>query len=608
MILIETRPSPNRTRTKMSDDDPFAVVAPSEKKMSSYLKKSKDPSSRKCVETSSHGTNSTRSTATSTLPSDEMNFSAPKSMEKSSKHKSSSSSKVNTNAFHNSNSSSGSANFDFGDGLEFGHAFPETSTSFGDDGFGMMDHGFDNTSSQRKAQSSRNFKSDPFLPYPSAPKSMKNLSSTKETFDAFGSDDPFHGMDDGFGSFGNSHNDDDDDDGGFMFHDDPFGNDAFAPSASVEENVAFRQEALKSGSSRENLRRVGSRENVRRGARSRSGERPKRSASEKRRGMNSRRNISSTELSVGSSEDRASPRAGARKAPSSSRRLELEGGSSSHHKRRDLSPRRGDEHSPVRRTRGGLRANRRSTMDHSGHTQNSDAKSQSSDHGQHRPLSSRRGSVSCAYSDGSLEPANVSRVPPVRNKSLTGPAHRPAAGRRQRRASVTHTSATDLGFMSHDVPSKEDHSLENEKDDGWNNERSRNQEKIMDMTRGGTLSNKSDHKSNDSSLDHIGKHLDMMVLATDESMPSSNDPGASRGRLRRGGKKEKNKEEEEEYKEPKDRKDRTKGSLLDRVAAGGDSSSSLNEIPSTSARGKSQSSGLSYSDRIMMAQQRSKPN
>ena len=126
----------------------------------------------------------------------------------------------------------------------------------------------------------------------------------------------------------------------------------------------------------------------------------------------------------------------------------------------------------------------------------------------------------------------------------------------------------------------------------------------MDMTRGvTTVLNKSDHKSNDSSLDHIGQHFDMMALTTDESM----DAGASRGRVRRGGKKEKLKDEEE-YKEPKDRKDRTKGSLLDRLGAGVDASSSLNDIPSTSSRGKSQSSGLSYSDRIMLAQQRTKPN
>lgn len=612
----------------MSDDeDPFAVVAPSEKKMSTYLKKSKEPSSRKCIETSSHGTNSTRSTATSTLPSDDLNFFASTSsrtLEKSSKHKSSSSkSNSNTNAFHNSSSSGGSANFDFGDGLEFGQAFGDT-VAFADDGFGMVDQGFDTT--HRKAQSSRNFKSaaEPFLPYPAAPKSMRNLSTTKSSFDAFGSDDPFKGMDDdGFGSFGNDYHDDDD---GFMFHDDVFGKDAFALSASAEEDGGFRQEALKSGDgheavrksgsrdnikrvgSRENMRSAGSRENVGRVARSRSGERPKRSNSDKGRGGGGipRRTNSNHEHDVGSLDDGTSPRVGPRKGPSSARKLDSEGtglndSSSSHNKRREQSPRRRDDHSPVRRTRGGLRANRRSNMDHSEHTQNSEARSQDSDDGQPppRPTSSRRASVSCAYSDGSLEPATVTRVPPVRNKSLTGPAHRPGAARRQRRASTTHTSTSDLSFI-HDIPSKD--GAENEKDDGWNNERSRNQEKIMDMTRGGKLLSKSEHSGNNASLDHIGKQLNMM-LPTDQSFLSSSDRGPSRGRLRRGGKKEKEKVEEE-YTEPKDRNDRTKGSLLDRVVlAGGDSSSSsLNEIPSTSSRGKSQSSGLSYSDRIMLAQ------
>jgi len=156
--------------------------------------------------------------------------------------------------------------------------------------------------------------------------------------------------------------------------------------------------------------------------------------------------------------------------------------------------------------------------------------------------------------------------------------------------------------MQMNLPSKEEQSADN-KDEQWEHERLKNQEKIMGMYRGGGLSNKSESKTNDSSFDDIGKHFDLMGLI-DEKPQSSSDLGASRGKLRRGGKKKDNEKEEEEYKEPKDRKDRTKGSLLDRVA--GDSSSK--DVGSVSSRESAKSDGLSYSDRIMLAQQRAKRN
>lgn len=566
----------------MDDDDPFAVVAPAEKKMSTYLKKSKDTSSKKCVETSSHGTNSTRSTTASTLPADDINFFSSKTSDQSSKNKSS------KGGFNNS-SSSGSADFEFGNGLEFGRGFSESA--FGDDGFGTSDQHFGG--SERKAQSSRILGStpDPFVPQ-AAPKSMRNLSNNNKhefdafgtnefdafgsnDFDDFGSSDPFSSKDDGFGNFSN------DDD--FMFGDAGFGEDAFdaIPSESAAEEAWQKREDWKKG------------------ARSRSGDVPKRSSSLRRKGVGPRRTHSTSGASLASSDDGSSPRAGSRKKPTSSRLIDVEavGSPQSSQKSRDKSPRRGDDHSPVRRTRSGTRPSRRSTMDHSGHTETSETKSHGSD-SQNRPRSSRRSSVTYTSSDGSLEPAVLTRIPPARNNSSSGPAHRPGGVRKQRRASSTHGASTDFSFMQMNLPSKEDNN--DDKDEEWEQERSKTQEKIMGMYRGGGLSTKSENKTNDSSLDDISKHIDLMGLVDDQAH-SSGDLGASRGRLRRGRKKETEKEEDE-YQEPKDRKDRTKGSLLDRVA--GDSSSK--DGKSTSSRDSVQStSGLSYSDRIMLAQQMS---
>ncbi len=561
----------------MDDDDPFAVVAPTEKKMSTYLKKSKGPQSKNCVETSSHGTNSTRSTTASTLPSDDFNFFSSKANEQPSKNKSTQS------GFHNS-SGSGSANFDFGNGLEFGQEFDKSA--FGDDGFGLADQSFEKE--DRKAQSSRLLGStpDPFLAQ-SAPKSMRNLSNTKNEFnafdtkgfdafgssefDTFGASDPFKAIDDGFANFGNDDNN--------LFGDDGFGSDPFPPPESDKEDAwQKREEWKKSGKTR-------------------SGELPKRSSSQRRGGAVPRRNVSTSGGSLASSEDGSSPRANSRKMPCRTRPRDDD----TSQKSRDKSPRQRDDHSPVRRTRSGVRPSRRATLDHSGHTANSETKSHGSS-SQHRPQPSRRGSVDYTVSDGSLEPAIATKIPPARNKSSSGPAHRPGACRKQRRASATQISAADFGFMQMNLPSKED--ADDEKNVEWDQERSVNQEKIMGMYREGGLSSKSGNKNSNSSIQDMSKHIDMMDLV-DEKPKSSIGLGDSRGKLRRSRKKD-TENEEEEYTEPKDRKDRTKGSLLERVV--GDSSSK--DATSSSSRDGAQStgSGLSYSDRIMMAQQRSKRN
>jgi hypothetical protein len=110
----------------MSDnDDPFMVVKPDDenKKMSSYLKKNERGDRKKGdVENSSHGSTSTRSTATSTAQDDTTHHSASKTPESKSK----------TGAAFGGFGDDPSAiefNSDFGNGLEFG-GFA------GDDGFG----------------------------------------------------------------------------------------------------------------------------------------------------------------------------------------------------------------------------------------------------------------------------------------------------------------------------------------------------------------------------------------------------------------------------------------------------------------------------------------
>ena len=565
------------------DDDPFAVVAPKEKKMSSYLKKSKESASRsgKCVETSSHGTNSTRSTTNSTLPSEDSNFfsaSSGKSHDPFSKKSAASS------GFNNS-SSSGSADFDFGNGLEFGQQ------GFGDDGFGMSGSGNGNTtgSKDRKAQSSRSLFAapDPFVEPPAAPKSMRNLGSSND-FDAFGTSEPkvppsmreFR-SEGNFDVFGSS---------------DPFMDmgQVFSPF-DHEEDIQFGSDGFNAFDS------TGGdewekRENWKENGRSKSGDvATKKPSSTRRRGGIPRRAHSSSEGRNRPPSDGPSPRV-------SSRKVSGDHSPALSHKSREKSPRRHD-HNPPQRTRSGVRASRRASVDNSGQIPDSEPKSKNGEPRRRPPP--RRGSVGYTSSDVSLDPVNNSKIVPSRSKSSAGPAHRPAGGRRQRRASLTHTSSGSLDILQVNGSRKEDDSDSKEAD--WDpDERAKNQQKIMDMYRSGGFSSKNSDSKNDASIGDIGKHLDMIGLA-DEQSQNSGDGHGSRSSLRRGGKKkDKGREQEDDgCKEPNDRKDRTKGTLLERVA--GDSSQDLNYSKPTSSDSVG-SGGLSYSDRIMMAQQRSKRN
>lgn len=135
------------------------------------------------------------------------------------------------------------------------------------------------------------------------------------------------------------------------------------------------------------------------------------------------------------------------------------------------------------------------------------------------------------------------------------------------------------------------------KDPMWDHERSKKQEKIMEMYRGGELSGKSDHKLNDSSLGGLEEHIDMMAINDDQGDASSDRGSRKSLRGLRRNKKPDQEKEEDGYKESMGRKDRTKGSLLDRVT------SNSRDMASVSGHDSVQSGGLSYSEKIMKAQQ-----
>lgn len=570
------------------DDDPFAVVAPSDKKMSTYLKRSKDATGNACVETSSQGTTSTRSTTNSTLSPEEMNFFGQRAHDQSSK-------KSTMSGFHNSNSSGGSANFDFGNGLEFGQGFG--SSGFGDDGFGAPSQP---KKKDRKPQSARNFSSepDPFL-QPSAPKSMRNFgSSSGDAFDAFGesssppsapksmrnfgssNDDSFDAFGGGFGNdaFGSADPFQADDSGfgafeqeDIKFDDDGFGMNAFAGAPEAEDDAAWKK-----------------REKWKSSSRSKSGDVPKRT---QRRGGAPRRHHSSDDAKDLLPDDVGSPRPGSSRRPTSSRNMD----SSSQHSDEGSKPtsmrriREKSEHGeaePARRPRG----SRRASIDTSGH---SSGKGDIEPPQPRRPP--RRASTSTTSYDGSMD-ASFTGPPPQRTKSSTGPAHRPGAGRRQRRTGLGSTHSGNLELLQNSfnsVPS------EGDKEKKWEKERSTNQEKIMEMYRGGggLGSSKNDSKQ-DASISELGKHLDMMGLVDDSTAASGS---LDESRSRRSKKKDKDAiDDDEGYGDTREHKDRHKGTLLDRV--GGTSHGTH------SSSGNGDNKSVSYSDRIMMAQQRSKRN
>jgi hypothetical protein len=538
--------------------------------MSSYLKKSKgSSSSSKCLETSSHETNSTRSTTNSTLPPDDANFFPSKNNDFSSKKSSSNS------------GSSDSANFEFGNGLEFGQGF-DSSGGFGDDGFGVRKQdrkaelpslfsaaqdpfkaasapksmrnfgatssssGFDSFEAPPVAQSMRNCgaTSDGFGSFdaPPVPQSMRNFGSTGKGFDDFGSSDPFKNVDDkGFASFEHEEN--------LNFRDDGFGTDPFAPPA--QDSAWEKREKWKNET------------------RSKSGDVPKRSGGERRKVGTLRRFNSTDNLRLTEPVDAPSPSVSvsSRKKPASSKHLNLSEPSSHSQRSSDKSPRQGERKSsvgspgPVRRTRSGVRPSRRGSVDQSGHTHESESANQSSESqprqrpprrgslgmttsdgphqsestsqssesqprqrpprrgslgitssdgphqsestnqssesqprqrpprrgslgmttsdGPHQSESTnqssesqprrhppRRGSLGITTSDGNLEPATLSRMTPSRNKSASGPAHRPAGGRRQRRSELNEGSSGKLDFMQINLPSAERQDDSTVEDDG----------------------------------------------------------------------------------------------------------------------------------------------
>ena len=155
----------------MSDDDPFAVVVkPSEgdRKMSSYLKKHRKLASgqQPCIEESSHGTTSTRSTTASTRTDKSNGFGNSKSSSNSGGSAGGSTAAFSAFDEVEGNDSCNPIEFglsEFGSGLEFGQ---------GSEIFGSVGDGTSTTSERkatlRKPQSMRDFggpakrKDDPF--------------------------------------------------------------------------------------------------------------------------------------------------------------------------------------------------------------------------------------------------------------------------------------------------------------------------------------------------------------------------------------------------------------------------------------------------------------
>ena len=581
------------------NDDPFLIVKPEDnnKRMSTYLKK-QGSGPNKCLETSSHGTTSTRSTAASTAPDDNNFPSASKTPEQTLRK---AQSDDGFGGFSNSPAIGFSS--DFGNGLEFGGGF-------GDDGFGMpkqkpksMNDGFGNVDPFGK--------DDPFAN--AAP---------------FGSNDPFEstgfGNSDGFMSFGM------DKQVPVNFGDDGFG--SFGGSATDHQQK--KEEAWKKREAWKNDARSHSSSSGRKHGdphqprRHRSDARlpqddiplpPAMSAmcakSPRTPSTSSRRHLKAEAMRDRSPQSRGAP-SGRGKSPTG----------------RDRSP------SAPRRTRSGMRE-RRATMNHSSvpepsHSEPHEWAEPEPEPEKPRSLRNRRASVGYTRSDGSIEPsfAPTIRPTPQRNHSIDVtrpkadmPSHSHSSGRSRRRLS----NGADA---KEDKPSSQLQDIDNKK---FMRERSINQQKILDMYKGGGLTssnetkkiegvidvmpsmvtNEDDHEVGGRGFGLIRKpgKADKFGTLGDSShndgaaaVAATKEPRPSRRASLTFTRKPTKTPESEKPQSYSDRRDveRSRVTLLERVA-GGDSLSTLDTTSTnTSGDGKS----MSYSDRIMQAQHRSKRN
>jgi hypothetical protein len=241
----------------------------------------------------------------------------------------------------------------------------------------------------------------------------------------------------------------------------------------------------------------------------------------------------------------------------------------------------------------------------------------------------RRQPTANIHSEGSPEQVNTPIIPPKRQKS-TGPAGR----RPRRRASI---ASGDLAFdpMQMNIPQKTSNGSSN---NNWSNERSKKQELIMSMYRDGGMASKNENEKNSDSLSDINVNMDIMSIQ-DEPVGSVEKPrsvsnflknavgknkfgtslgdgddieeasGHSKERPRRRLPKKSSKDREPERKtsyEGRDAEGRSKATtLLERV--GGDPGSTSSS-PTLKGGNDSSSKSMSYSDRMMKAQTRTKRN
>jgi hypothetical protein len=568
----------------MNDDDPFfsVVVKPSsgeDRKMSTYLKKHrKAASGQQCVEESSHGTNSTRSTTASTRTD-----------------KSKSSSKNN-----NSHSSGGAfAAFDedveggennpiefglseFGSGLEFGQEFGQ-EFSQGGCGAGTFAGSSRDTSSGRRK-----------------PQSIRDLGRRKKTDDTFGGSaefatDPFNAFEEEDIKFA------DGDESALFPDENPFGNsDPFAPKKEPPKKMSAWEK----------------REQWKQNARSNSG--PQRGPRGPQRTAPRRHNSTDCGLDLMGVVDGEGHSS---RKPESRRRL----------------PREDDRRAPPSRTTSGQ--SRLASIDTgAGHVRHEEEQSMHSSHTESSdpskpPTRSRRGSsLGYTHSDGSLDPVISNRSllgqrppqrgPPQRHKSSAGTSMDPRTGASRRlRSRRADGSSSNLGGLyndsDHPPPPPDDDDEDDDavgrtpggsRDKKWANDRSRNQEMIMSMYKDGTK-----RKENGGNLGSSGDlNVDMESLNISQeivtpALESKEDKKrrSALSKFKMHKKKDLKSGDDEAEKSPIDSRNiagRSRGSLLERIGAVDESSSS--DRPSSS----SHKGGSTYSDRILSNQHSRKRN
>ena len=288
------------------------------------------------------------------------------------------------------------------------------------------------------------------------------------------------------------------------------------------------------------------------------------------------------------------------------------------------------QRAPPGRTRSGMRSRRAA-----GATATSTDGPEAGEETEARPLRSRRRAAPLAYgssSDGQMEPVERAPTLPRRNKSVDETAA-PSFGndttarqRTRRRASVSNSLEAPGGFdpMQMNLPPPDTKAPQKD----FMRDRSKNQQRILDMA-------KSDKTSQTPSANQISIETIPDALGMGSNQESSGKGGLGIGKMirkatgtskskekqagledaqmmpgmqhdpntrqRRGlkGKSKKDKSKEEDYTERRDIEGRNQASLLERVTGG--------EVAGHEPRESSGGGGaMSYSERIMMAQQQGK--